>query len=172
MTTHGAQEGIPRSALGAEGQLARYPGGGDWARDTQPSVLTLSPTPPSHHFHFIQQSCPAWQVPQVLLMHETSQSPPISAPSPAMAMYCSSPALSRGEVLSCLQNVLLPAWPVPPPSAPRILLEPLGRCLGHGQRATMPALWPSAAIPACVAQEVRPAGEMLQTLVGKGFWSL
>lgn len=55
-------------------------------------------------------------------------------------MDCSSPALSRGEALSCPQRALRPAWPVSPLSAPRTLLKLLGRCFGHGQNATMSAL--------------------------------
>lgn len=54
------------------------------------------------------------------------QSPLVPASSPRMAMDRSSPTL-------------LPAWSVSPLSAPRTLLDLLGRGLGHGQNATMPA---------------------------------
>lgn len=56
MITHRAQGAMPRGALGAEeednGKIpkGRLLGQGD-------TVLTLSLTPPSHHFHFFQQSC-------------------------------------------------------------------------------------------------------------------
>lgn len=59
-------------------------------------------------------------------------------------MHCSSQALGRGEVLSCLQRVLLPAWTVSPPPDPA---QTLREVFGPGSWPWLPCVPQQQSLP-------------------------